>query len=218
MLELRNICYKIGRREILHNVSFCVGSKEFVAITGPNGSGKSTLLQIIMGIRQPSSGNIIFNGKDISKISITDRAKIGLAYSFQQPVLFKGLTVKDILQISATGNETFLVDNDTDYGELLRAVGLSPEEYLGREINDSLSGGELKRIEIASAFARNAKLTLFDEPEAGIDLWSFDKLIKLFRNRPDKAIIVISHQKRILDVADRVLKLENGRVGEVTKL
>lgn len=218
MLELRNICYKIGRREILHNVSFCVGPKEFVAITGPNGSGKSTLLQIIMGIRQPSSGNIIFNGKDISKISITDRAKIGLAYSFQQPVLFKGLTVKDILQISATGNETFLVDNDTNYDELLRAVGLSPEEYLGREINDSLSGGELKRIEIASAFARNAKLTLFDEPEAGIDLWSFDKLIKLFKNRPDKAIIVISHQKRILDVADRVLKLENGRVGEVTKL
>lgn len=218
MLELKNICYKIGRREILHNISFCVDSKEFVAITGPNGSGKSTLLQIIMGIRQPSSGKIIFNNKDISKISITDRAKIGLAYSFQQPILFKGLTVKDILQISATGNETFLVDNDTNYDELLRAIGLSPEEYLGREINDSLSGGELKRIEIASAFARNAKLTLFDEPEAGIDLWSFDKLIKLFRNRPDKAIIVISHQKRILDVADRVLKLENGRISEVTKL
>ncbi len=218
MLELRNICYKIGRREILHNISFCVDSKEFVAITGPNGSGKSTLLQIIIGIRQPSSGKVFFNGKDISKNSITDRAKIGLAYSFQQPVLFKGLTVKDILQISATGNETFLVDNNTNYAELLRAVGLIPEEYLGREINDSLSGGELKRIEIASAFARNAELTLFDEPEAGIDLWSFDKLIKLFRNRPDKAIIVISHQKRILDVADRILKLEDGRVSEATKL
>ena len=218
MLELKAISYKIGKRVLLRDVSYVFGDEEFVAITGPNGAGKSTLLQIIMGIRQPSSGEIYWNGQNITKLSITERAKLGLAYAFQQAILFKGLTIKDLLQIAATGNETFLIDQRTDYAQLLQTVGLDPESYLDREINDSLSGGELKRIEIASAFARNAALTMFDEPEAGIDLWSFDKLIQLFRRRTGEATIVVSHQERILKIADKVLKLENGELTEVTEL
>lgn len=218
MLELKAVSYKIGKRELLRDVSYVFNDEEFIAITGPNGAGKSTLLQIIMGIRQPSSGEIYWNGQNISKLSITERAKSGLAYAFQQAILFKGLTVKDLLQIAATGNETFLLDRQTNYAQLLQMVGLDPESYLDREINDSLSGGELKRIEIASAFARNATLTMFDEPEAGIDLWSFDKLIRLFRKRTGKATIVVSHQERILKIADKVLKLENGELSEVTEL
>ncbi len=218
MLELKAISYKIGKRVLLRDVSYVFGDEEFVAITGPNGAGKSTLLQIIMGIRQPSSGEIYWNGQNITKLSITERAKLGLAYAFQQAILFKGLTVKDLLQIAATSNETFLIDQRTDYAQLLQTVGLDPESYLDREINDSLSGGELKRIEIASAFARNAALTMFDEPEAGIDLWSFDKLIQLFRRRTGEATIVVSHQERILKIADKVLKLENGELTEVTEL
>ena len=218
MLELKAISYKIGKRVLLRDVSYVFGDEEFVAITGPNGAGKSTLLQIIMGIRQPSSGEIYWNGQNITKLSITERAKLGLAYAFQQAILFKGLTIKDLLQIAATGNETFLIDQRTDYAQLLQTVGLDPESYLDREINDSLSGGELKRIEIASAFARNAALTMFDEPEAGIDLWSFDKLIQLFRQHTGKATIVVSHQERILKIADKVLKLENGELTEVTEL
>ena len=218
MLELKAISYKIGKRILLRDVSYVFGDEEFVAITGPNGAGKSTLLQIIMGIRQPSGGEIYWNGHNITKLSITERAKLGLAYAFQQAILFKGLTVKDLLQIAATSNETFLIDQRTDYAQLLQTVGLDPESYLDREINDSLSGGELKRIEIASAFARNAALTMFDEPEAGIDLWSFDKLIQLFRRHTGKATIVVSHQERILKIADKVLKLENGELTEVTEL
>ena len=218
MLELKAISYKIGKRVLLRDVSYVFGDEEFVAITGPNGAGKSTLLQIIMGIRQPSSGEIYWNGQNITKLSITERSKLGLAYAFQQAILFKGLTVKDLLQIAATSNETFLIDRQTNYAQFLQMVGLDPESYLDREINDSLSGGELKRIEIASAFARNAALTMFDEPEAGIDLWSFDKLIQLFRRRTGEATIVVSHQERILKIADKVLKLENGELTEVAEL
>ncbi len=218
MLELKGVSYKIGKRELLRDVSYVFGDDEFVAITGPNGAGKSTLLQIIMGIRQVSSGEIYFNGRNITKLSITERAKMGLAYAFQQAILFKGLTVKDLLQIAATGNETFLLDKQTDYAQLLQMVGLDPASYLEREINDSLSGGELKRIEIASAFACNATLTMFDEPEAGIDLWSFDKLIQLFKKRAGKATIVISHQERILKIADKVLKLADGKLVEARTL
>lgn len=218
MLELKAISYKIGKRVLLRDVSYVFGDEDFVAITGPNGAGKSTLLQIIMGIRQPSSGEIYWNGQNITKLSITERSKLGLAYAFQQAILFKGLTVKDLLQIAATSNETFLIDRQTNYAQFLQMVGLDPESYLDREINDSLSGGELKRIEIASAFARNAALTMFDEPEAGIDLWSFDKLIQLFRRRTGEATIVVSHQERILKIADKVLKLENGELTEVAEL
>ena len=167
-----------------------------------------------MGIQNPTSGKIIFNNEDITKKSITDRAKLGIAYSFQQPIHFKGLTVKDLLQISSTGQESFLKDEKTNYQKLLANVGLN-EDYLNREIDNSLSGGELKRIEIASVLARDAKLMIFDEPEAGIDIWSFDKLVKVFQKlHQDKtrSVIIISHQKRIMDIADRIVIIGDAKL------
>ena len=202
------------QRTIINDLSLKVKTGEFVVITGPNGSGKSTLAKMIMGIKQPTSGKIFFDKQDITKMSVTDRAKLGIAYSFQQPLHFKGLTVKDLLQIAATGQETFLKDEKTNYKKLLAAVGLG-EEYLQREINNSLSGGELKRVEIASVLARDAKLMVFDEPEAGIDIWSFSKLVKVFQKlRENHTVIVISHQKRTIDIADRVVIIRDGKISK----
>ena len=218
MLDLQNIVFMVKngtkKRTIIDDLSLKVRHGEFIVITGPNGSGKSTLAKLVMGIENPTSGKILFEKQDITKMSVTDRARLGIAYSFQQPLHFKGLTVKDLLQVAATGQETFLKDEKTNYKKLLSAVGLG-EEYLNREINHSLSGGELKRIEIASVLARNAKLMVFDEPEAGIDIWSFSRLVSVFQKlRKDHTIIVISHQKRIIDIADRVIIIRDGKISQ----
>lgn len=226
MLRVRDLSYCVGsgskRHYILDNLNFEAKAGEIVVITGQNGSGKSSFAQIIMGIRKAQSGIILFDGKDISNLSITDRAKLGIAYSFQQPIHFKGLSVKDILQVAATGNETFLIDKKTDYEKLLGMVGLDSNQYLNREINASLSGGELKRIEIASVLARNARLMIFDEPEAGIDIWSFEKLISIFKKirkqNPNGSIIIISHQEKIMKVADRIFVLKNGKLAQVKSI
>lgn len=210
MLELKNISYEVeGNHEIIKNVSLKL-DKGFIAITGPNGSGKSTLAKIIAGIITPTSGKIFLDGEDITGLNITERANKGISFAFQQPVRFKGLTVKDLLTIAAGKN--------TDINaacSILSEVGLCARDYINREVNASLSGGELKRIEIAMILARGTKVSLFDEPEAGIDLWSFSNLIKVFEKMHDKidgTIVVISHQERILKTADRIIVLEGGEV------
>ena len=206
MLELQNICFHADDKDILKNINLKIDDK-FVAITGPNGSGKSTLLKIIMGIITPTSGRIIFDGQDITDLPINERADLGMSFAFQIPVRFKGIRVRDILSI-AEGKPVKM-------GTFLRAVGLCPKDYLDREINDTLSGGELKRIEIATAAARGGKLSLFDEPEAGIDLWSFQNLIQVFENLREVTngnIMIISHQERILEIADKIVYLKDGEV------
>lgn len=215
MLELRNICYSAEndgvKKDIIKNVSLKLDEK-FIAFTGPNGGGKSTLAKIIMGIIKPTSGRIIFDGKDVTDLSVTDRAKAGIAFAFQQPVKFKGITVTDLIEI-ASGRK-LSVSEICDY---LSEVGLCAREYVDREINASLSGGELKRIEIAVTLARKSKFTIFDEPEAGIDLWSFNSLIRVFENLAAKtaeSLLIISHQERILSIADRIIVISDG---EVTK-
>ena len=215
MLELRNICYSAEndgmKKDIIKNVSLKLDEK-FIAFTGPNGGGKSTLAKIIMGIIKPTSGRIIFDGKDVTDLSVTDRAKAGISFAFQQPVKFKGITVTDLIEI-ASGRK-LSVSEICDY---LSEVGLCAREYVDREINASLSGGELKRIEIAVTLARKSKFTIFDEPEAGIDLWSFNSLIRVFENLAAKtaeSLLIISHQERILSIADRIIVISDG---EVTK-
>ncbi len=215
MLELRNICYSAEndgvKKDIIKNVSLKLDEK-FIAFTGPNGGGKSTIAKIIMGIIKPTSGRIIFDGKDVTDLSVTDRAKVGIAFAFQQPVKFKGITVTDLIEI-ASGRK-LSVSEICDY---LSEVGLCAREYVDREINASLSGGELKRIEIAVTLARKSKFTIFDEPEAGIDLWSFNSLIRVFENLAAKtaeSLLIISHQERILSIADRIIVISDG---EVTK-
>ena len=220
MLRVESASFEVkkGRKKlvILDDVSFSVKPGELVVITGPNGSGKSTLAKIIAGIETLSNGKIILNGQNISTKDCTERARMGIAYSLQTPVHFKGLTVRDLLQIASTSGETFCGENLADVSGLLEKVGLDSEQYLDREINNSLSGGELKRIEIASVIARNAKLVIFDEPEAGIDIWSFNNLIKVFnemrKNSPECAIVIISHQERIMKMANRILLLKNGKI------
>ena len=210
MLELKNICFTRDNKKILDNVNIEMGDNKFIVVTGPNGSGKSTLAKIIMGIETQDEGQVILNGKDISKKSIDKRAKLGIGFAFQQPVKFKGITVYDLLKLSA---EKELSKKEAC--DILSKVGLCAKEYVDREVNGSLSGGELKRIEIASVAVRNAKLTIFDEPEAGIDLWSFNNLIKVFeemRNVIKGTILIISHQERILNIADEVILLSNGQV------
>lgn len=215
MLELKNICFNRDSKQILDNISLKIEDNKFIAITGPNGGGKSTLAKIIMGIEKPDSGKIIFNGEDITDMNITQRAKLGVAFAFQQPVRFKGLTVKDLLSLSAGER----VNNSTACN-YLSEVGLCPKDYLNREINSSLSGGELKRIEIATVAARKSKLTIFDEPEAGIDLWSFNNLIEVFEKMHDEirgSIVIISHQERILDIADEIILIANGQIKQIGK-
>ena len=219
MLQVKTLSISVGparkRSTILNNLSLNIKPGEFVVITGPNGSGKSTLAKLIMGLETATDGQIIFNNTNITSKNITERAQHGIAFAFQQPPHFKGLTVKDLLQISATGHETFLEDTETDYKKLIETVGLD-ESYLEREINNTLSGGELKRVEIASALARQAQLTIFDEPEAGIDIWSFEKLVQIFKKfrdkAPERALIVISHQQRLIRQADRIIVLRGGQI------
>lgn len=215
MLELRNICYSAEndgvKKDIIKNVSLKLNEK-FIAFTGPNGGGKSTLAKIIMGIIKPTSGRIIFDGKDVTDLSVTDRAKAGIAFAFQQPVKFKGITVTDLIEIAS--GKKLSVSEICGY---LSEVGLCAREYVDREINASLSGGELKRIEIAVTLARKSKFTIFDEPEAGIDLWSFNSLIRVFENlaaKTSESLLIISHQERILSIADRIIVISDG---EVTK-
>ena len=216
MLELKNVSYVVkdenGKdKEILKNINLTIDER-FVAITGPNGGGKSTLAKIIAGIYQPTSGQILFDGEDITNMSITDRAKKGVSFAFQQPVRFKGLTVKDLITLAA--GKQISVAEACNY---LSEVGLCARDYINREVNASLSGGELKRIEIALIIARSTKLSVFDEPEAGIDLWSFNNLIKVFERMHEKtqgSILIISHQERILNIADRIIVIADGEIRE----
>lgn len=214
MLELKNVSYFRDNKQILDNISLKIDNSKLVAITGPNGSGKSTLAKIIMGILKPDSGSIFFDGKDITNIGITDRAKLGIGFAFQQPVKFKGLTVRDLIELSS-GN-TINVSEACNY---LSDVGLCAKDYLNREVSNSLSGGELKRIEIAMLAAKKSKLTVFDEPEAGIDLWSFNSLISVFEKMhseiSDSSIVIISHQEKILNIADEIIILVDGKVQAV---
>ncbi len=211
MLELQNVSYRVsdtdGEREILHDVSLTI-EERFVAITGPNGGGKSTLAKIIAGIYQPTEGRILLDGVDITHASITERAKLGISYAFQQPVRFKGLTVRDLISLAA-GRDLSM----NEACAYLSEVGLCARDYINREVNASLSGGELKRIEIAMIIARGTKLSVFDEPEAGIDLWSFGSLITVFEKLHETvngSILIISHQERILNIADKIVVIAGG--------
>ena len=210
MLEFQNVSYKTDDgKEILRNVSLQIEDR-FVAVTGPNGSGKSTMAKLIAGIYQPTSGKILLDGEDITDLSITDRAKRGISFAFQQPVRFKGIKVKDLISM-ACGKQTSV----SEACAYLSEVGLCAKDYINREVDGSLSGGELKRIEIAMINARGTKLSVFDEPEAGIDLWSFNNLIQVFRNMYERTrgtILIISHQERILDIADKIIVIAGGEV------
>lgn len=215
MLELQNLCFQVSddadkHKEIIRDVNLTFEDHSFIAITGPNGGGKSTLAKLIMGIEQPTSGRILFNGRDITKMNITQRADLGISFAFQQPVRFKGLKVKDLITLAA-GSKVKL-SGACDY---LSKVGLCARDYIGRDVDASLSGGELKRIEIATIIARNTPLSVFDEPEAGIDLWSFNNLIQVFEEmhrESDNSLIIISHQERILNIADEIVVLSEGSV------
>lgn len=216
MLELKNICFAAEDNskeiEILKDVSVKI-EERFVAVTGPNGSGKSTLAKIVAGILQPTSGQILLDGVDITDLSITERANMGISFAFQQPVRFKGITVKDLLSIAAGKNTTM-----AEICDMLSEVGLCARDYVNREVNASLSGGELKRIEIAMIMARKTKVSIFDEPEAGIDLWSFQNLIRVFEKMYEAtngSILIISHQERILNIADKIILLADGEIKQV---
>ena len=213
MLELKNISFTRDNKKILDNINLKLDDDKFVVITGPNGSGKSTLAKIIMGIQNQDEGQVILDGKDISKKSIDKRAKIGIGFAFQQPVKFKGITVYDLLKLSAEKEI-----NRKEACDILSKVGLCAKDYVDREVNSSLSGGELKRIEIATVAVRNAKLTIFDEPEAGIDIWSFNNLIKVFENMRKVVkgtILIISHQERILNIADDLILMNSGKIENI---
>lgn len=221
MLELKDLVFEVpveeGSREtkrIIDGMNLTIDDDKFVVITGPNGGGKSTLAKLIMGVEKPTSGRIIFDGTDVTDMSITERAKLGIGYGFQQPARFKGMKVKKLLDIAAGKKLPMLACN-----EYLSRVGLCSAQYLTREVDKSLSGGEVKRIEIATMLARDPKLAIYDEPEAGIDLWSFDRLTETFRDihetRDDRSIVIISHQERIIQLADDIVCLRNGRIEEM---
>ena len=215
MLELRNVSFQVDAegkdKEIIRNVSLTIPDRKMVVVTGPNGGGKSTLAKLIAGIEKPTEGRIFFNGWDITDLGITERAQAGIAFAFQQPVRFKGIRVIDLIRIAA--GKTMSVSDACQY---LSSVGLCARDYVDREVNASLSGGELKRIEIATVLARRAILSVFDEPEAGIDLWSFRNLTEVFKRMRedirDSSILIISHQERILDIADEIIVLKGGTV------
>ena len=215
MLEIKNLSFAVddetAEKEIIKDISLTIPDGKLIVITGPNGGGKSTLAKLIAGIEKPTAGQILFNGEDITATSITERAKKGIAFAFQQPVKFKGIQVLDLIRLAA-GRELSIADACV----YLSMVGLCAREYINREVNSSLSGGELKRIEIATVLARRSMLTLFDEPEAGIDLWSFRNLIEVFESMraevKDSSIIVISHQERILSIADEIIVLGSGTI------
>ncbi len=215
MLELRNVSFLVddaGKdKEIIRDVSLTVPDRKLVVVTGPNGGGKSTLARLIAGIEKPTEGRIFFNGEDITDLGITERARMGIAYAFQQPVRFKGIRVLDLIRIAS--GKTLSVSDACEY---LSSVGLCARDYVDREVNASLSGGELKRIEIATVLARGAVLSVFDEPEAGIDLWSFRNLTEVFQRMRedvrDSSILIISHQERILNIADEIIVIKGGVV------
>ncbi|MBR4165643.1 MAG: ATP-binding cassette domain-containing protein [Lachnospiraceae bacterium] len=214
MLELQHISFQVEEeagKEILHDISLTVPDGKMVVITGPNGGGKSTLARVIAGIEKATEGRILLNGEDITEMSVTDRARRGIGFAFQQPVRFKGIQVFDLIRL-AKGKNIKAVDAC----EYLSAVGLCARDYINREVNASLSGGELKRIEIATVLAKGSALSIFDEPEAGIDLWSFQNLIEVFENMraniAGSSIMIISHQERILNIADEIVVIKEGRV------
>ena len=216
MLELQNVTYTVTENNIEKNIidhmDLVIPDGKFVVITGPNGGGKSTLAKTIMGISHISSGRLLFDGEDITAKNITERAKLGISFAFQQPVHFKGIKVIDLLRL-ATG-KNISKDSACEY---LSKVGLCAKEYINREVNNSLSGGELKRIEIATVLARGTKFSIFDEPEAGIDIWSFQNLIQVFENirkTVQGTVLIISHQERILNIADEIVVIENGKVAK----
>ena len=211
MLEFRNVSYSVADKEILKNVNLVLDDR-FIAITGPNGSGKSTVAKLIAGIIKPTEGRIFMNGEDITDMSITERARGGISFAFQQPVRFKGIKVKDLISLAAGKSATI-----SEACSYLSEVGLCAKDYVNREVDGSLSGGELKRIEIAMINARGTRISVFDEPEAGIDLWSFNNLIEVFEKmheRTNGMIIIISHQERILNIADKIVVLANGGVAD----
>ncbi|MDE7353891.1 MAG: ATP-binding cassette domain-containing protein [Acetatifactor sp.] len=215
MLELQNLSFQVsgeadGQKEIIRNLDLTFEDHTFIAITGPNGGGKSTLARLIMGIEQPTSGKILFNGTDITHMNVTERARLGISFAFQQPVRFKGIKVKDLITLAAGNN--LKLSGACDY---LSQVGLCARDYINRDVDGSLSGGELKRIEIATIIARNTPLAVFDEPEAGIDLWSFNNLIRVFEEMhqsSQNSLIIISHQERILNIADEIIVIAGGTV------
>lgn len=214
MLTLENLSFDVkdekGEKEIIKNLNLTIDEGKFVVVTGPNGGGKSTMAKLIMGIEKPTSGRILFDGQDITDMSITDRAKAGISFAFQQPVRFKGLQVLDLIRLAAKKNLSA-----AQACQYLSEVGLCAKDYIKREVNASLSGGELKRIEIATVLARATRLSVFDEPEAGIDLWSFQNLIQVFermRQTIQGSILVISHQERILNIADEIVVIADGQI------
>ena len=217
MLELQHVSFDVSDERdknigIIEDLSLVIPDRKFVVVTGPNGGGKSTLARLIAGVEKPTGGRILFDGTDITEMSITDRAKMGISFAFQQPVRFKGLQVLDLIRL-ASGNRNLSVGDACEY---LSAVGLCARDYIRREVNASLSGGELKRIEIATVLARKTRLSVFDEPEAGIDLWSFQNLIQVFermrKDISDSSIMIISHQERILNIADEIVVLADGKI------
>ena len=215
MLELKNVSFEVSdekaQKEIIRGINLKIDDNKFVVITGPNGGGKSTLAKLIVGIEKPTSGQILFNGEDITEKSITERAKMGISFAFQQPVRFKGIQVLDLIRMAAGRRMSA-----ADASQYLSEVGLCAKDYINREVNASLSGGELKRIEIATVLARGTQLSVFDEPEAGIDLWSFQNLIQVFERMQEKtkdgSILIISHQERILDIADEIVVISAGQI------
>lgn len=215
MLELKNVSYHVddgNGKDILNKINLKIDNR-FTAITGPNGGGKSTLAKMIAGIIQPTEGRIFFDGQDITDMSITERARFGISFAFQQPVRFKGITVLDLIRLAS--GEHLSTEGACKY---LSEVGLCARDYINREVNASLSGGELKRIEIATVIARGTKLSVFDEPEAGIDLWSFQNLIKVFESMHEQTqgnIVIISHQERILNIADKIVVIADGEISKV---
>ena len=214
MLTVENVSFEVqaekGQKEIIRNMNLTIDDRKFVVITGPNGGGKSTLAKLIAGIEKPTAGKIYFNGTDITEMSITERANMGISFAFQQPVRFKGIQVLDLIRLAAKKNLSA-----ADACQYLSEVGLCARDYINREVNGSLSGGELKRIEIATVLARGTKMSVFDEPEAGIDLWSFQNLIQVFermREKTDGSILIISHQERILNIADEIVVIADGSI------
>ena len=218
MLEIRHLFYQVsdesgGELGILNDVSLTIADHKFVVVTGPNGGGKTTLAKAIMGLVKPTSGSILWNGEDITGLSITDRARKGISYGFQQPPRFKGLRVRDLLEL-ASGRQDLSHEEECQY---LTRVGLCAADYIDREVDASLSGGEVKRIEIATILARKSGLMIFDEPEAGIDLWSFAKLTETFKaihQKREATLIVISHQERIIDLADEIVMIRDGKIAK----